>query len=227
MQRLSADTALLHLGWPAPLDANGYVHDDGEVTLVDTGLRYPRRSLREELADAGYSPAEVDRVLLTHYDLDHTGGLDYADLDAPVYLGRLDADLVAGRWDPPLAHPKGWVHRVARELFPLPEDADLRIVDDGDRIGGFTAHHTPGHNPGHTTYVHEDGVAFVGDLLWETDGELELPFWGDSYDRRRMRESVRDLVARAEPFDAIYMGHGIPFTSGGAARLRDFAARLT
>jgi glyoxylase-like metal-dependent hydrolase (beta-lactamase superfamily II) len=230
MERLRADTARLQLGWYEPVVVNAYVHETGaeggrgtgDVTLVDTGLRYNRRSLPAELRAAGYAPGDVDRILLTHYDLDHVGGV--GRFDCPVYLGERDVDLVRGAWSPPAGHPKGAFHRVARRLVDL-DDADLRPVADGDRIAGFTAYHTPGHNPGHTAFV-RDGVAFVGDLLWETDGELTTPFWGDSYDMAELRRSVRGFAAAVGPLEAICPGHGIPFVRAGSARLDSLVDRL-
>jgi hypothetical protein len=47
---------------------------------------------------------DLDRVLITHYDLDHVGGLRRlgADIDCPVYVGRDDLRLVRGDDDPSL-----------------------------------------------------------------------------------------------------------------------------
>jgi len=235
MEQLRGDTARLELGWREPIVVNAYVYesppgsadedgqDGGTVTLVDTGLRYNRRSLTAELRAAGYERSDVDRILLTHYDLDHVGGV--GQFDRPVYLGTCDVDLVRGSWDPPLDHPKGLFHRLARKWFDL-NGVDLRPVTDGDRIGGFTAHHTPGHNPGHFASVHDAGVAFVGDLLWETNGELTPPFWGDSYDMHELRRSIRAFARSAGEFEAICPGHGIPFRDEGSERLQSLADRL-
>ncbi len=231
MERLGVETARLELGWCEPVVVNAYVHETdrdgargtGDVTLVDTGLRFNRRSLPAELRAAGYETGDVDRVLLTHYDLDHVGGV--SRFDCPVYLGRRDVALVRRSWDPPLVHHKGLFHRAVRRLVDL-SDADLRPVEDRQRIAGFTAHHTPGHNPGHTAYVHDDGTAFVGDLLWETDGELTTPFWGDSYDMGELRRSVREFAANAGEVSAICPGHGVPFVRNAGTRLRGLADRL-
>lgn len=223
MERLAVNVSRLELGWHEPAVVNAYVHEGDGVTLVDTGYRWNRRSLPRELRAAGYDVADVDRVLLTHYDLDHVGGV--GRFDCPVYLGARDVALVRGTWDPPLVHHKGLFHRAVREVVDL-KGADLRPVEDGQRIAGFTAHHTPGHNPGHTAYVHDDGAAFVGDLLWETDGELTTPFWGDSYDMAELRRSVRRFAASAGEVEAICPGHGVPFVRGATDRLRRFADRL-
>jgi len=237
MQRLREGLWLLELGFRAPLDANAYLIDErerpdgsgaeaGEVVLVDTGIRYNRRSLGAELAAAGYGPADVDRVLVTHYDLDHVGGLDRYAFECPVHVGERDLGMVRGEWDPPLFHHKGLWHRIARRLFPLPEECDLRPVADGDVVGRFTAFHTPGHNPGHTVYVHDSGVGFLGDLVWESDGRFTTPFRIDSYDLRRLRESVRRFTGHTPDFEVACVGHGVPFLENGSDRLRAFAAGL-
>lgn len=227
-ERLAEGVWLLDVGLFAPVDTNAYLIDDGEVTLIDTGLWVNRPSLRSEVADAGYGPGDIDRVLLTHYDLDHTTGLRELrpEFDGPVYLGEADYDIVTRRSSPPLLHHKGLFHRVSRRLFPLPRDADVRPVADGERVGNFTAYHTPGHNPGHTVFVHDSGAAFVGDLLWENDGRLRYPVLADSYSTRELRASVIDLVGRTGPFELLAMAHGRPIREGGYAALRSYAGSL-
>ncbi|MFB6152362.1 MAG: MBL fold metallo-hydrolase [Haloarculaceae archaeon] len=219
---------LLDLGLFPPFATNGYLVDDGEVTLVDPGLPWNRPSLRSELADAGYGPGDLDRVLLTHFDLDHSGGLGHLlpEFDGPVYLGADDAAMVRGETDPSSRHHKGVFHRLVRRLYPVPGGIDLVDVADGDEVGGFTAFHTPGHNPGHVVYVHDGSVAFLGDLVWETDGRLRPPFWLDSYDMRQVRESIRELATRSPAFDVAAVAHGDPITSEGRRALADCSARI-
>jgi len=220
---------LLDLGLVDPVDSYAYlVADpaDDSLSLVDAGLFVNDPTLAEELAAVGYGVGDVDRVLLTHYDLDHVGGLRALPPDVPVYLGAADAALARGEASPPLFHHKGLFHRAARRLWPFP-DVDLRTVEDGDEIGGFVAYHTPGHNPGHTVYVHADlGVAFLGDLVWGEDGGLTTPIRFDSYDLAELAESVKRLADRAPPFEVAAMGHGEPLVAGGSAALADLAARL-
>ncbi|MEF8976333.1 MAG: MBL fold metallo-hydrolase [Halapricum sp.] len=227
-EELSPGVWLLNLGLFRPFDTNCFLVDDGTVTLIDTGLWYNRPSLGSELAAAGYEPADVDRVLLTHYDLDHTTGLRHlpAAFDGPIYIGRADYDLYTGGYDPPLVHHKGIFHRLVRPLFPLPDGVDVRPVDDGERVGAFTAYHTPGHNPGHVAYVHDSGAAFVGDLVWEDGGRLTTPAWFDSYDMAGLRESVVDFGSRAPEFDVLGMGHGRPITVDAYRAFRELTERL-
>jgi glyoxylase-like metal-dependent hydrolase (beta-lactamase superfamily II) len=227
---------LLELGLFPPLASNAYLVDGGafeagpdSLTLVDTGLWWNEPTIRDELDAVGYGPADLDRVLLTHYDLDHVGGLNrlVPEFDGPVSVGRADLDLLERRAHPEWLHHKGLFHRVSRRLFPLP-DLTLEALSDGDTVGGFTAYHTPGHNPGHTVF-HQEGAsaAFLGDLVWAgDDGGLTTPFWGDSYDMGQLRESVGSLAGRIPAFDVAAMGHGDPLVTGGHAALRSLAGRL-
>lgn len=224
-ERLAEDVWLLGVGWFSPIAANAYLVDDGEVSMVDTGLPWNVPSLRSELSAAGYSVGDLDRILLTHYDLDHSGGLArIGDAAAPVFIGHRDAELVAGERLPSALHHKGVFHRLARHLFPIPDSFEIRRVRDGDTIGGFTAYHTPGHNPGHTVYLHENGMAFLGDLVWSQEGRLTPPFWLDSYDMHQLRESIR-AAADSLSFEVACPGHGDPLFDGDA--LRALADRLS
>jgi len=215
---------LLEVAWPEPVGANAYLVDDGEVTLVDAGPPLPRRSLESEIRAAGYALEAVDRALLTHYDIDHVGGLARVDLDVPVYLGALDRRLVRRSWSPSWTHHKGAFHRIARRVYSL-SGTDLRAVDDGDRIGGFLAFHTPGHNPGHTVYIHpESGAAMLGDLVWNTTAGFVAPPWLDSYDTDRSADSIARIADQR--FSAACVGHGPPLADGGGDALRAFASEL-
>ncbi len=225
--RLADGVWALDLGLFPPIASNAYLADDGEPTLVDAGLPVNPGRLLAEVREAGYEPGDLERVLLTHYDLDHTGGISRLrreGFDGPVHVGREDVALMDGGWSPSAFHPKGVFHRVVRPFFGI---SDAEPVVDGDRIGGFEAFHTPGHNPGHTVYVHEGlDAAFLGDLVWEEDGEFTPPFWLDSYDMHALRESIRSFAARTPPFEVACMGHGEPFVEGGYEALRRLTDRL-
>lgn len=226
VERLSEGVWRLELGLVRPLASNAYLLVDGDVTLVDTGLPRNWPTIRQEIKATGHRVTDIDRILLTHYDLDHVGGLRRLKaFDGPVYLGTDDARLLTGEWNPPLFHHKGLFHRAARRFFPL-GDVDLHRLEDGDRVGGFVAYHTPGHNPGHTAYVHEAlRAGLLGDLVWEDGGALTPPFWLDSYDIRQLHESIRRFVQRAPEFDLACVAHGRPL-QGGSDALRDLVTRL-
>ncbi|WP_336002040.1 MBL fold metallo-hydrolase [Halorientalis halophila] len=206
---------------------NAYLVDDGTVTLVDAGNPWDGRNLVLGVDQAGYSLQDVDRVLLTHFDFDHVGGLGRLQgLEATVYVGAADEPYLTGKEYPPLRNRKGAIQAVSSPFLRDPA-LPVETVADGDEIGSFTAYHTPGHTPGHVAYVSEAlDAAFLGDLVRESDGELAASPWLMSYDTDAVAESVRDLADRAPEFSIAAMGHGLPFREHGGDRLADLAASL-
>ncbi|MFC3477255.1 MBL fold metallo-hydrolase [Halobacterium litoreum] len=202
---------------------NAYLVEDGDaLTLVDAGMPWQAGEIRRQLEVAGFSMRDVDRVLVTHYDLDHVGGLrsllDGAG-DVEVYCGARDADVLAGRRKPPWDNRKGVFQRLTGVLVPSVR-ASIRAVDDGDRIGGFEAIHAPGHTPGHTVFVHEGlETAMLGDLVREDGGELEPSPALLSYDTDEVAESIRRVLDRAPDFEVACVGHGDPLRARGREAL--------
>ncbi len=228
-EELAGGVYWLSLGWPTPLGGNAFLVDDGEVTLIDAGLPVNINSLRGQINAAGYSVSAIDRVLITHYDIDHFGGLSrlVPALDAPVYLGEQDHALLQGTWDPPLLHHKGLFHRVLRFVYRVPGSLSYYPLADGEEVGGFRVIHTPGHNPGHVIYYHASTESvFLGDLIWESGGELTPPVWLDSYDVSEIHSSISRAVDSLPSFELACMAHGSPIQSDGSDRLRSVAVLL-
>ncbi|SNZ05691.1 Glyoxylase, beta-lactamase superfamily II [Natronoarchaeum philippinense] len=205
---------------------NAFLVDDGEVTLVDAGTPRSPDDIRSSMAEIGYEPSDVDRVLITHYDLDHVGGITGLDLDAPIYVREPDASYVEGSASPSLTNRKGLFQRVVGVWLTPPDEPSHRI-EDGDSIGGFDAHATPGHTAGHTAFVHEGlGIALVGDLVRGDDGVLSPSPSPMTRSTARNARSIRELAGRELDIDIVAMGHGDPVVEGGAAALADLARRL-
>lgn len=206
---------------------NAYLlDDDGTLTLVDGGTPWGVSKLAREIEETEYALTDIERILLTHYDIDHVGGLVRLGIDAPVYVGMPDGAFLTGRKQPPLTNPKGILQRV---LGPFMRGHDLSIeaVEDGDEIGSFTAYHTPGHTPGHMAYLSESlSLGFVGDLIIEREGELVPSPWYLSYDAKRVTESIRDLADRQPAIETIGFGHGVPFLKDGSVRLAELSQSM-
>jgi len=206
---------------------NAYLVRDGDaLTLVDTGMTWHAPQVSRATSVAGGGLDAVERVLLTHYDVDHVGALGRLDgLDATVYAREPDASYLTGSDRPPWDNGKGALQRALGLLGSSPS-LPVESLEDGDTIGPFTAYATPGHSPGHTAYVSEaHSVGFVGDLVRESGGEFRAVPSLLNYDTDRSRASLREFVDRTLAFEAACMGHGTPFSEGGSDRLADFAAR--
>lgn len=210
---------------------SAYLLRDGDaVTLVDTGMSWHASRLQRDLRSTVGGVDSVDRVLITHFDFDHVGGLTGlidAGLDAPIHVGEADEPYLAGREKPTWQNRKGLLQRVTELTRSVPA-VPVETVADGDDIGGFKAYHTPGHTPGHTAFVHEGrSVAMVGDLVRERGGAFEVPPWFLNYDQERAERSLRSFVDRAPDCDIVCQGHGTPVTDRGTERLATCAGGLT
>lgn len=198
----------------------------GNVTLIDTGAQWTRRELRRDLDDAGVALRDVTRIAITHFDLDHVGGLSGLAFDAPIYAGEPDASILRGERSPGWTNRKTAFQSASNLLLPVP-DLAVQTVSDGDMVGGLTGYETPGHTQGHVVYVSEDrSVAFVGDLVRESRGRLESSPWAMTDDQRDVRSSIRRLASLDLDVDVIAMGHGTPFVERGNKHLADLAARF-
>ncbi len=157
---------------PSPMTYNGTNSwladwDDG-VVLIDPGSE-DETHLDAILAECR---GRLSHILLTHTHRDH--------LDGAVSLSRRAGVPTAG-------------FRVSAD--PAFE-ADIKL-EDGDRIGGLTVLHTPGHSMDHLCFSRDDGVIFSGDHVmgWSTSVVPPRPF-GDLATFIANLERVRDLHCR-------------------------------
>jgi glyoxylase-like metal-dependent hydrolase (beta-lactamase superfamily II) len=113
-------------------------------------------------------------VLLTHIHLDHaaaTGALARMYPDLQVYVHEIGA--------PHMINPERLIASATRlygdkmntlwgTFEPVPEDRLIALRGGEtltfDGVGSFEVAYTPGHAKHHVSYLHEDGIAFVGDV---------------------------------------------------------------
>lgn len=183
------------------IDAGGRSGMDGGVTGTRFDIR-PDHNLVPSLSRHGLEPADFDRVLMTHLHGDHVGGL--ASFDASrVWVARDEWEPVArlpGRLMRPLVAP---VHpQFAPRLFDFTGppafgfSSSWPVTPDGSIV----ALPTPGHSPGHTSYLVRRSQ---GDVLLAGDVTYDLPalragrqqgFIADASHQRATLERVLALV---------------------------------
>jgi glyoxylase-like metal-dependent hydrolase (beta-lactamase superfamily II) len=157
-----------------------FVDDDGQVTLVDCGLKRSPQRLSAALASVGIARQDVTRILLTHAHSDHAGGL--AEMarrtGSPVSVHSDDAGWVRDGRTPPLdpslrlGRLLNVLNRKGRTSFePVAVDEELTDNQLLPVAGGLRVVHTPGHSPGHVSFLHEpSGVLVTGDALFNVRG---------------------------------------------------------
>jgi glyoxylase-like metal-dependent hydrolase (beta-lactamase superfamily II) len=204
---------------------NVYLWEGDELVLVDAGTPIDAGRIRAGLAAVGHAVADVERVVVTHFDLDHVGALWRLDdeLTAPVYLGEPDRSYLTREASPDWS-PAGAFRRVLRP-FSRPPALDVRPVADGEALAGLTAYHTPGHTPGHTVYANDE-VAFLGDLVFGDGETYRTPPGFINFDSRQVAASIRELAAEELGFESGCQGHGDPLPTGGGEALSALAGSL-
>lgn len=212
------DEGLWHIDCRTFDRPNVYLVDDGDYTLVDAGHPRDEHTVRAAIDAVGINLADIDRILLTHYDADHVGTLGRLtpDLNAPIFIHPSDAPYVAGERLPPRMARNGLetIHRLYYRRLDLPE-LPIQLIQDNDEIGEFSACHTPGHTPGHMTYLHEGvDAAFLGDLVFNFNHQLRPSGRLSSYDVSQIGDSIRRVLDRMPEFEHACPGHGGPMTDG-------------
>ncbi|MCW2759916.1 MAG: fold metallo-hydrolase [Marmoricola sp.] len=168
--------------WRIPLIGdyvNGFMlrDDDGQVTLIDMGVASSGRKVMAGLAAIGSAPGDVTRLMLTHCHPDHAGGAAYVSRETgkPVDVHAEDAEYVRAGTQPDV-DPTSRIGRLIRKL-PQPGQEKVTIgeeLTDGQVVpfaGGIRVVHTPGHSPGHASYLHEEsGVLITGDAIFNVLG---------------------------------------------------------
>lgn len=138
--------------------ASYLISTDEGLILIDGGYETTAPQILANLKTLGFEPKQVKILLNTHAHLDHAGGLAAvkAATGATLYSSAEDGALMArgGKGDFFLA-----------DRAPYPPVKPDKVVTDGQAItlGGvtLTAHLTPGHTKGCTTWtfpVKVDGV---------------------------------------------------------------------
>jgi hypothetical protein len=131
------------------------VDPDG-VTLVDACLPGSEKKILRALAELGKVPAELKRILITHADFEHVGGLAALKTatGARVYASAVEAEAMAAGHssrllvtDNPLIKFFFWL--TSHLVKPKPVTADELLTDGQDLpvLGGLRVVETIGHTP--------------------------------------------------------------------------------
>ena len=197
--------------------ANPYLLIDPDgLTLIDAGLPGSHRKILRYLASLGFAPVDLKRILITHADFDHVGGL--APLKkasgARVYASPVEARAIAeGHASRPLK-PRSVVARLlfdlmARSFNPATVQVD-ELLSDGQILpvlGGLRVVETPGHTPGHISlFAPSAQILFCGDSIVSGEAGLRVSSGANNWNQAKSDESARKQAALGARI--LCCGHG-------------------
>ncbi len=190
------------------------VNTGAELILFDTGLNPD--GITGALAAAGYTPDQVDVVVLTHMHGDHIGGLGGGATfpNARYVTGQVEYDHWAG------AGNEGFDANVR----PLADNMTF-IADGGSVASGITAMAAFGHTPGHMVYMLEsDGasLAITADTANHYVWSLAYPDWEVRFDmdKAAAAQTRKDVYGMLAADRVPFIGYHMPFPAMGYVETR-------
>jgi glyoxylase-like metal-dependent hydrolase (beta-lactamase superfamily II) len=146
---------------------NAYlVREDDGFTLLDTTMPRTADALIAAAAAAG---APIRRIALTHGHGDHVGSLDALKAklgdSVEVLMPELDARIHAGE--------KVVEGKLTGSWPTITTVPDVRLAP-GDRVGSLEVIPTPGHTPGHVSFLDTRDRSLIAGDVYTTVGRVAV-----------------------------------------------------
>jgi hydroxyacylglutathione hydrolase len=192
------------------------IKTDTGYILIDTGYTRKRTDLEKELESAGCKPGNLQVIVLTHGDFDHSGNAAYLrkKFGARIAMHHDDAGMVEyGNMFWNRSKSNILIKVIAPILFRFGKSERFKpdsYIEDGDDLSenGFDARvlHIPGHSKGSIGILTSGGDLFCGDLLQNIHKPQLNSIMDDLTTANNSVEKLNKLSIRT-----VYPGHGKPF----------------
>jgi glyoxylase-like metal-dependent hydrolase (beta-lactamase superfamily II) len=165
----------------------------GQRVLFDNGMGSERLygpdsgQLLASLREAGIDPGSVDAMVLTHAHCDHCWGTMGDDGEpnfpnATIYMAEAELNFWTSEQASDLQDPS--LAGVRKHILPLRDR--IRFIRDGEEfLPGVQAWLTPGHTPGHTSYLFTGGWCLIGDVAFHDPLSYQFPAADSEFDTDR------------------------------------------
>ena len=198
------------------------LEDEGGLTLIDAGFGRGGRKALTALAALGHQPHDLKRIVITHCDGDHVGGIAAlkAKTGARVYASPIEAAAMAdGHSSREMRQDTlgGKAFRLVGFLFTfMPAQADEMLCDGMmlPILGGLRVISTPGHTPEHLSfYLPSQGILFSGDSIITQNGKLTVSHGTNTWDAAQAVASARTQATLGATI--VCPGHGAVIRGSG------------
>jgi len=189
------------------------IWDEESAILVDAGFPGLEKQIHEAVEKAGVPFDRVNKIVLTHQDIDHVGSLPEILTNSQhkieVYAHKEEKPYIEG--EKPLIKMNS--ARRAKMFENLPEEQRKRLegvfsnppkakvdvtIEDGEELpycGGIIIIATAGHTAGHICLYHKQSKTLVaGDALIVADGQLLGPNPSATFDIEEANKSIKKLA---------------------------------
>ncbi len=202
------------------------VNTGAELVLFDTGNGDGRRPnaglLKTVIAAAGYTPEQVDLVVISHFHPDHIGGL-MEDGKPLCPNARYAANAVEYDFWSPADKLSGGTERVAKltQSNIVPVAPKMTMLKAGDSVvSGIDAVAAAGHTPGHTAYhLESEGkrLLFIADACNHYVLSMQKPDWHVRFDMDKAGAAAtrQKLLGMAAADRIPIAGYHMPFPAVG------------
>ncbi|MDO5675106.1 MAG: MBL fold metallo-hydrolase [bacterium] len=231
-------TGRMFVDYPAiPGTVNAYLINTGEqLVLVDAGASKAFNpnlgNLLANLKAAGYSPDQVDTILLTHQHPDHVGALTDSEgkavfAKAKVFTAQKENDywLAKDALDKAPAEKQPMFQTAQRAAAPYVSTKQWHtFADDAALVEGIKPVAAYGHTPGHTGYLVESqgkSLFIWGDVVHVHAVQFARPGAAMAFDvDQNMAVETRHKVMQQMAGDKVLVaGMHLPFPGLGHVRM--------
>ncbi|WP_040951442.1 MBL fold metallo-hydrolase [Gorillibacterium massiliense] len=219
------------------------IWDESDMILVDTSYPGQYPLLQAEIMKTGLPLEKLNKVIITHQDIDHIGGLPALLQECP------SADVIADPIEKPYIEGERMLVKVTPEAIAqavaslppqvpeamraafkhalenppkAPVNATVSDEEELPYCGGINIIGTPGHTPGHISLYHRASKTLIaGDALNVENGDLCEPTPANCWDFDMALHSLKRL-SKYE-IDRVICYHGGSFTGDCNKRIAELA----
>lgn len=183
-----------------------FIENSGDGILIDSGMKGSSKKIIKFLDEGNFN---LKTVLITHYHMDHIGGLSriYEKYKPEIFVPDSEIPVITGK-----EKMKSSQSMISKFVVSMAKPAPVSSVHPVSdfKSGRIEVIDTHGHTPGSTSYfLKEDGLLFVGDAVVNSKGKLDInrTFTLDIEEAEKSRMKILEVGAKT-----ILSGHGEPYT---------------